>query len=149
MSLIVIIMLVRNTDVFSWDFIWSIDWQDSILFTLLITLKAILHAWFFFLETNKLHTIFEWLELGVHFLIIVINIWHQNKHGDNSESLPHIKITLHLFFFIILLMIVLDNHLSNPITSLKAEVMIIVLFFTYFTLAKLLLFKIVKDTQNI
>ena len=140
-------MLVRNTDVFSWNFISSIDQQDSIPIMLLITLKAILHAWFFLLEANKLHTTFEWLELGVHFLIIVINIWNQSKHNDNSESLLQIEITLHLYFFIILFMIVLDNHLSNPIASLKAEVMIIVLFFTYFTLTKLLLFKIVKENR--
>ena len=141
-------MLERNTDIFSWSFISSIDQQDSTIFTLLVTLKAILHAWFFLLETNKLHTIFEWFELGVHLLIIVINIWNQSKHSDNSESLPHIKITLHLFFFIILLMIVHDNHLSNPIASLKAEVMIIVLFFTYFTLTKLFMIKIVRERNK-
>ena len=134
-----IALIIRYPEIITWQFIWNVDRENHVTFTMLTIIKSILHTWMFFFNEDKNHTVCEWLELGIYFWIILISISYQNNYINKYDALLHLKIVKYMLFLIILFMIFCSNHFSTSVLNFKIEAMFVVVFFVYFTWSKLLL----------
>ena len=135
--ILIVILVSWHPEIITLSFILSIDRTDYALFTLLTIFKSILHLLMFIVDGDKFHTFIEWIEIGIHLLMIVISFTYQDNRLEKKYSFLHLQVIKYAFFSLILFFISWSNHLSFSLLSLKSEVMLILLFFVYFTLEKL------------
>ena len=135
--ILIIVLVSWHPEIITWSFILSIDGNNYALFTLLTIFKSILHLLMFIVNGDKFHTIIEWIEIGIHFLMILISFTHKDNRLKKQDYFQQLQVIKYAFFSLILFFISWSNHLSFSLLSLKAEVMLILLFFVYFTLSKL------------
>ena len=135
--ILIVILVSWHPEIITWSFILSIDRTNYALFTLLTIFKSILHLLMFIANGDKFHTIIEWIEIGIHLLMILISFTHKDNRLEKQDYFLQLQVIKYSFFTLILFFISWSNHLSFSLLSLKAQVMLILLFFVYFTTAKL------------